>query len=117
MPFIRSGKLRAIGFTGEKRLPELPDTPTMAEVGIKDMVFQGTWMGLFGPANLPKPIVERLNKEFTKVLQQPTLKQTLTNSVAGYVPDGGTPEQMAKLLREDVKRYSEILQKLNIQPS
>ena len=117
MPFIRSGKLRAIGFTGEKRLAELPDVPTMTEVGIKDMVFQGTWMGLFGPANLPKTIVERLHKEFSRVLQQPALKQTLANSVAGYVSDGGTPEQMSKLLRDDVKRYSEILQKLNIQPS
>jgi tripartite-type tricarboxylate transporter receptor subunit TctC len=117
MPFIRSGKLRAIGFTGEKRLAELPDVPTMAEVGIKEMVFQGTWMGLFGPANMPKNIVERLNREFVKVLQQPSLRQSLSNSVAGYVTDGSTPEQMGKIVRDDLKRYAEILQKLNIQPS
>ena len=117
MPFIRSGKLRAIGFTGERRLAELPDVPTMAEVGIKDMVFQGTWMGLFGPANMPKNVVDRLNREFVKVLQQPSLRQSLSNSVAGYVTDGSTPEQMGKIVRDDLKRYAEILQKLNIHPS
>ena len=117
MPFIKSGKLKAIAFTGSKRLSDLPDVPIMSEVGVQDMIFQGTWMGLFGPAGLSKNVVDRLYNEVVKALAQPTLRQNLATGVVGYVPDGSPPEQFSKQVRDDVKRYSEILQKLNIQPS
>jgi tripartite-type tricarboxylate transporter receptor subunit TctC len=114
MPFIRSGKLRAIGFTGPQRMPELPDVPIMAEAGVKDFVFSGTWMGLFAPAATPRPIVTRLHAEVVKALQQPALRQTLAGAVAGYVPDGSTPEQFGAQVQDDVKRYGDILRKFNI---
>ena len=114
MPFIRSGKLRALAFTGATRLAELPDVPTMAEAGVKDFVFAGTWMGLFAPAGTPRPVIERLHAEVNKALQQPALRQTLASSVVGYVPDGSLPEQFALQVQEDVQRYGEILRKFNI---
>jgi tripartite-type tricarboxylate transporter receptor subunit TctC len=114
MPFIRSGKLRAIGFTGPQRMPDLPEVPTMAEAGVKDFVFSGTWMGLFAPAATPRPIVTRLHAEVVKALQQPALRQTLAGAVAGYVPDGSTPEQFGAQVQDDVKRYGDILRKFNI---
>ncbi|MDB5881723.1 MAG: Tripartite-type tricarboxylate transporter, receptor component TctC [Ramlibacter sp.] len=114
MPFIRSGKLRAIGFTGPVRMPELPDLPIMSEAGVKDFVFSGTWMGLFAPAATPRPVVTRLHAEVAKALQQPALRQTLANAVAGYVPDGSSPEQFGQQVQEDVKRYGDILRKFNI---
>ncbi|MBA2963531.1 MULTISPECIES: Bug family tripartite tricarboxylate transporter substrate binding protein [Ramlibacter] len=114
MPFIRSGKLRALGFTGPQRMPELPEVPIMAEAGVKDFVFSGTWMGLFAPAATPRPIVNRLHAEVVKALQQPALRQTLAGAVAGYVPDGSTPEHFGAQVQDDVKRYGDILRKFNI---
>jgi tripartite-type tricarboxylate transporter receptor subunit TctC len=116
MPYIRSGKLKALGFTGPTRLADLPDVPTMAEAGVPDFVFSGTWMGLFAPAATPRPIVARLYAEVTKALQQPALRQTLATSVAGYEPDGSSPEVFGRQVQEDVKRYGEILRKMNIKP-
>lgn len=114
MPFIRSGKLKALGFTGGKRLPELPDVPTMGEAGVTDFVFQGTWMGLFAPNRTPRPVIDRLYAEVSKALQQPALRQTLAGAVAGYSPDGSTPEVFGKLVHDDVQRYGDILRKFNI---
>jgi tripartite-type tricarboxylate transporter receptor subunit TctC len=114
MPFIRSGKLRALAFTGTKRLPELPEVPLMAEAGVSDFVFQGTWMGLFAPGGTPKPIIDRLYTEVNKSLQLPELRKTLSTAVAGYVPNGNTPEQFGRQVRDDLQRYGDILRKLNI---
>ncbi|MDM0053587.1 tripartite tricarboxylate transporter substrate binding protein [Variovorax sp. J22R115] len=114
MPFIRSGKLRALAFTGSKRLPDLPDVPTMAEAGVPDFVFQGTWMGLFAPAGTPPEVTERLHAEVKKALQQPALSQTLVNVAAGYIPDGSSPQEFSTQVKDDVARYGEILRKFNI---
>lgn len=114
MPLIRTGKLRALAFTGPMRLQELPEVPTMAEAGLKDFVFSGTWMGLFAPAGTPRLVVERLHAEVSKALQQPALRQALAGAVAGYLPDGSPPEQFALQVQEDVQRYGDILRKFNI---
>lgn len=114
MPFIRSGRLRALAFSGGSRLSDLPDVPTMAEAGVKDFVFAGTWMGLFAPAGTPRPVVERLHAEVYKALQQPALRQTLASAVVGYLPDGSPPDQFARQVQDDVQRYGDILRKFNI---
>jgi tripartite-type tricarboxylate transporter receptor subunit TctC len=116
MPFIRAGKLRALAFTGDKRLPDLPDVPTMAEAGVPDFVFQGTWMGLFAPAGTPKTVIDKLHAEVHEALQQPALHQTLINVAAGYIPDGSPPDQFAKQVQDDVKRYGDILRTFHIKP-
>jgi len=117
MPFIRSGQLKALAFTGKKRLADLPDVPTMAEAGVNDFVFEGTWMGLLGPKALPPAIVNRLYQAITKAIQQPALKQAWVSGVSGYVADGSSPAEFAKQLKDDVHRYSDIMRKINIQPS
>ena len=116
MPFIRGGKLKALAFTGVKRFAELPDIPTMAEAGVADFVFEGTWQGLFGPNALPIPVMDRLYGAITTAYQQPQFRQTLLNSVPGYVPDGSSPNQFSKQVRDDLQRYGDILRKMNIQP-
>jgi tripartite-type tricarboxylate transporter receptor subunit TctC len=117
MQFIRNGQLKALAFTGKKRLPDLPDVPIMAEAGVNDFVFEGTWMGMLGPKALPPAIVNRLYQAITKSIQQPALKQAWASGASGYVADGSTPAEFAKQLKDDVRRYSEIMKKLNIQPS
>ena len=117
MQFIRNGQLKALAFTGKKRLPDLPDVPIMAEAGVNDFVFEGTWMGMLGPKALPPAIVNRLYQAITKSIQQPALKQAWASGASGYVADGSTPAEFAKQLKDDVRRYSEIMKKLNIQPT
>jgi tripartite-type tricarboxylate transporter receptor subunit TctC len=117
MQFIRTGQLKALAFTGKKRLPDLPDVPTMSEAGVNDFVFEGTWMGLLGPKGLSPAIVNRLYQAVTKSIQQPALKQSWASGVSGYVADGSSPAEFAKQLKDDVRRYSEIMKKINIQPA
>ena len=117
MQFIKTGKLKALAFTGSSRLPELPEVPLMSEVGVKDMIFEGTWMGLLGPGGMPQPIVQKIYSEMSKCLHEPGLQNNLSTSVSGYVVEASTPEQFAKKLRDDIKRYNEILKKINFQPT
>jgi tripartite-type tricarboxylate transporter receptor subunit TctC len=114
MPFIKAGRLRPLAFSGSSRLPDLPDVPLMAEAGVRDMIFEGTWMGLLGPGNMPDAIVQKIYQDTHKSLQDPALKTSLANAVSGYVIDGSSPEQFAKQIKDDVKRYSEILKRMNI---
>jgi tripartite-type tricarboxylate transporter receptor subunit TctC len=116
MSHIAAGRLKVLGFTGRSRLPELPDVPTMAESGLGDFVFEGTWIGLFAPAGTPRNIVNRMQKEVKKALAEPAVKEAIHRSGTGYLPDGSSPEDFGKQVREDVVRYAQILRRLNIQP-
>jgi tripartite-type tricarboxylate transporter receptor subunit TctC len=105
LPHIQSGKLRAIAVTTAKRIPALPDVPTVAESGVPgyDVVL---WHGLIGPKGLPRPIVDKINAEVTKSL---TLKETaeqLKND--GVAPAGGSPEQFAAQIEKEIKVWRKV---------
>ena len=103
---IRNGKLRALAVTSAKRSDDLPDVPTINESGFKgfDAV---TWFGLLAPAGTPKDVVARLNAEFNKALQQPELRTKLGNEGADAA--GGTPEQFAALIRDEIPRWGKVV--------
>jgi tripartite-type tricarboxylate transporter receptor subunit TctC len=103
---IRQGKLRALAVTSARRVDDLPDVPTINESGYKgfDAV---TWFGFLAPAGTPRDIVSRLNAEFNKALQQPDLRKKLTDQ--GAEPIGGTPEQFATLIRDDIGRWGRVV--------
>ena len=103
---IKSGKMRAIAVTSPKRADDLPQVPTIAESGFKG--FEAvTWFGIAGPANLPKEIVAKLNADINKALQAPDLQKKLGDQGADVA--GSTPEQFAKLIRDDIARWGKIV--------
>jgi len=103
---IKQGKLRALAVTSAKRVDDLPEVPTINESGYKGFNAV-TWFGLLAPAGTPKDIVARLNAEFNKALQQPALRKRLGDE--GADPVGGTPEQFASLIKDDLTRWGKIV--------
>jgi tripartite-type tricarboxylate transporter receptor subunit TctC len=103
---IRNGKLRGLAVTSLKRVDDLPQVPTVAESGYKG--FEAvTWFGVLGPANLPKEITLRLSTEINKALHAPDLQKKLGDQGADVV--GSTPEQFAKLVRDDMARWGKVV--------
>ena len=103
---IKQGKLRALAVTSAKQVDDLPNVPTINESGYKgfDAV---TWFGLLAPAGTPKDVVAKLNAEFNKALQQPALRKKLGDE--GADPVGGTSEQFATLIKDDITRWGKVL--------
>jgi tripartite-type tricarboxylate transporter receptor subunit TctC len=106
LPFIQSGKLRALAVASDKRVASLPDVPTFAEAGLP-LANDPAWFGLVGPANLAPEVVGRLNAAVLKVLKQPeTVKRLETTSAS---PAGGTPEALRKLIAESVDNTRKVI--------
>ena len=95
-----------LAVTSAKRVDDLPNVPTINESGYKgfDAV---TWFGLLGPAGTPKDVVAKLNAEFNKALQQPELRKKLGDEGADAA--GGTPEQFAALIKDDIARWGKVV--------
>jgi tripartite-type tricarboxylate transporter receptor subunit TctC len=103
---IKSGKLRALAVTSAKRTDDLPNVPTVAESGLKG--FEATtWFGLLGPAKLPPEVVAAVNLEVNKALRAEDLRKKLGDQ--GLDITGGTPEQFAKLMRDDLLKWSKVV--------
>jgi tripartite-type tricarboxylate transporter receptor subunit TctC len=103
---VRNGKMRALAVTSAQRVPDLPDVPTIAERGYPG--FEAvTWFGLAAPKGVPKDIVDRLNAEFNKALQSKELGVKYQEQGARVLT--GTPEDFAKLIRDDRARWGKIV--------
>ena len=98
---IKGGRLRAIAVTSAKRSPELPDAPTIAESGYGGFE-ANTWYGLLAPAGTPAPVIARLNAEVNRALRTPEVRERLASE--GGEPLGGSPEQFARFMREEIVR-------------
>jgi tripartite-type tricarboxylate transporter receptor subunit TctC len=108
LPDIKAGKLRAIAVFGSTRSPLLPDVPCLGELGYLNTEVYA-WFGLAGPANLPKQIVSRLNKDVNDILEQPDVVKKLADM--GMVPLGGTTEQYKKFIHEDFHKWKTLAAK------
>jgi tripartite-type tricarboxylate transporter receptor subunit TctC len=103
---IKQGKLRPLAVTSAKRVDDLPNVPTINESGYKG--FEAvTWFGLLAPAGTPKDVVAKLNAEFNKALQQPDLRKKLGDEGADAV--GGTAEQFAALIKDEIARWGKVV--------
>ena len=113
VPHHKAGRLRAIAFTGAKRLSSLPDIPTIGET-VPGYVADAGWHGVFAPAKTPAPIVKRVQEAIHKALQQPAVHKHFVDN--GYEPQGDPPAVWAKQFRADVKRFAEIARVAKIEP-
>ena len=110
LPHVKAGKLNLLAVTEGKRSSLLPETPTVAETlpGYE----LGVWYGLFGPANMPKELVARLNDAANRALADPAIRARMDSIGVEIVK--GTPQQFASVLRRDAERYGKIIRDLNI---
>ena len=105
-PQIRAGKLQAFAVTTPQRSSFFPELPTVAESGLKDFDIS-TWFGVFAPAGTPRPIVDRLNIEFTRALSAPDIRERLGRM--GAEPSPMSPEAFANFVRAEQAKYERIV--------
>jgi tripartite-type tricarboxylate transporter receptor subunit TctC len=103
---VKSGRLRGLAVTTTSRLPSLAELPTIAESGLEGYETI-TWFGFVAPAKTPQPIVTRLNAEIAKVLALPAVRQQF--AVQGIETLGGTPEQFATYIREEIAKWARVI--------
>jgi tripartite-type tricarboxylate transporter receptor subunit TctC len=106
IPFAKEPRLRMLGATGLKRSKFLPDLPTVTESGVKGYEFD-SWMGLLGPAGMPKAAVEAINGAIGKLLKDPAILERLDKQ--GVVPQAMTPEAFGELLRKDYDKMARVV--------
>lgn len=111
LPHVRSGKLRAIAVGSAERVAALPDVGTVAEQGYPGFE-TSQWYGLLAPAGTPKAIIDRLAAESTKALKATSVSERFAADSARGV--GGTPEQFAAFIREEQKRWQDVIKRANI---
>ena len=112
VPQAKAGKLRAIGVTGLKRSPALPDVPTIAETlpGYENI----TWHSVIVPAKTPKPIVAKLSKTLMQIIRQPDVHERFESQ--GLDAVGSTPEQLDALIKREMVMYSKLVKQIGYQP-
>jgi tripartite-type tricarboxylate transporter receptor subunit TctC len=111
IPHIKSGKLRPLMVTNSERAAVVPDVPSAQEVGLPKMVML-FWVGFSAPAGTPQPVIERLNKEVLAALGAPDTKKRLTD--LGLDASGSTPAQAAKLIDDEIQRWSTVIKTAGI---
>jgi tripartite-type tricarboxylate transporter receptor subunit TctC len=104
--FIKGGRLVPLATTGVKRWAQLPDLPTLSEAGVPGYQFD-TWYGVHAPAKTTRPIINRLNAEINKALQDPALRTRLVN--AGLDPAPMSPDAFSKFVRSETDRMRKII--------
>ncbi|MBB5216592.1 Bug family tripartite tricarboxylate transporter substrate binding protein [Parapusillimonas granuli] len=111
LELIKSGRVVALGVTSDKRLPWLPDVPTIAEQGFPG--FQAAaWFGIFTKGGTPKEVIEKISQDITWAIRSPEVVEKLTAS--GVFPGGGTPQEFQAFLDSEVKRWGPIIKEKGI---
>ncbi len=109
---IKGGKLRALGQVAGKRFATLPDVPTMKELGVQGME-NGSWFGLFAVKGTPPAIVDRINAQVNAILQEKETIEFLQHN--GAEPIGGSPQDYARIIRNDYEMWRPVIQRANVQ--
>jgi len=111
LPLVKNRRLKGIAVSTAKRIPGAPDIPTVSESGLKgyEVIL---WHGLIAPKNLPKPMLDRVNGELNKILQQKDMQDKLAND--GVSAAGGTPDQFLALIKRDIETWRKVVQQAKV---
>jgi tripartite-type tricarboxylate transporter receptor subunit TctC len=112
-PLVQSGKVKPLAVTSSKRIPQLPNVPTVAESGLAgfEMV---SWYGVWGPAKLPKELSQQISAEMAKAIRSPLASQRLGEQ--GFQATGSSPEEFAAYIQSETGKYARIVKDANIKP-
>jgi tripartite-type tricarboxylate transporter receptor subunit TctC len=111
-PMLRAGKIKYIAVADTKRSPAFPDVPTIEEAGGPAGFVHKSWLALFAPPGTPKEIVDKINADVKRALNEPDVKEKL--AAIGFAPYTNTPEELAKALADETKAMGEIAKANNI---
>lgn len=111
MPAIDAKKVHPLAVTSSKRLPLLPNVPTMQEAGLKNFESYN-WQGVIAPAGTPEPIISKLNTAFNNILKKPEVQKAFDST--GGQSAGGTPEDFAKFIQSETQKWAEVIKTANI---
>lgn len=112
MPFIQSGKLRALAVTGKTKVASLPNVPTAAEVGLPKLD-ASSWFGVFAPAKTPQAVIDRLSTEIAKVMGTPAFEQKATEQ--GAKADYMNPQKFAEFTNAELARWGQVVKTSKIE--
>lgn len=111
MPAIEAGKVHPLAVTSLKRLPLLPNVPTMAESGLPGFESYN-WQGIIAPAGTPEPVIQKLNTAFNKILKKPEVVKAF--DATGGQAAGGTPEDFSKFIQSETEKWAKVIKSANI---
>jgi tripartite-type tricarboxylate transporter receptor subunit TctC len=114
VPMVRDNRVRALAVTTPKRIPALPEVPTVAESGLP-AAEHVAWFGIFAPAGTPKSLVNKLAADITRIVRNPETKMLFERQGAEPVDDS-SPEAFSKLLKSEYARFEKLIKEAGIQP-
>jgi tripartite-type tricarboxylate transporter receptor subunit TctC len=106
VPNVKTGKVRALGVSSTKRIPSLPDVPTIAEAGVPGYEASG-FFGLVGPAGMARPVVQKINNSVVSIINDPAMRKTLGE--LGYEPATSSPAEHAAFIRMEVEKWANVV--------
>jgi len=106
IPQIKAGRIRAIAVSGEKRMVQLPDVPTVAESGFPGYE-ASTWYGLIAPAGTPSKIVTQLSEQVSKILSQKDVQESFVKQ--GVIPVGSKPQEFTDYIRSEISKWGKVV--------
>jgi len=110
-PYVKSGRIRILGVTGSKRVPSLPDVPTVAEAGVPGFE-EGNWQAVLVPSRTPRPVVNKLNQELVRIVRTPDVSEQILRVGANVIAN--SPDESAATIKADLKKYAVVIKALNI---
>ena len=113
LAFIKEGRLRALGITGQRRLPVLPNVPTIHEAGLTGYDFI-SWHGMWFPAGVPAEVVRRVRAEVAKALAVPEIREQFAENF--LFPVGNSPEEFAAFINKDIAAQASIMKEIGLEP-